>query len=61
MSAIFLDENPSPYGFDALLIFSYSSLLVSNKLKFSYITSSSVPTNLSVPAVTPSDLSVVSP
>ena len=49
-STIYLLANPSPYGLDALLIFSYLFLSINNSLVNLYIVSSSVPTNLKVPA-----------
>ena len=59
-STIYLLAYPSPYGFDALLIFSYSSFTSNNFFVSSYITSSFVPTNFKVPAAIHSGLSVVS-
>ena len=59
-SAILLLAKPSPYGFFALLILAYSSLLQRSSLTILKIVSSSVPASLSVPAAIPSGRSVVS-
>ena len=59
-SVILLLAFPSPYGFVALLILSYTDLSVNNSLVSLYIVSSFVPASFNVPASIPSGLSVVS-